>query len=382
MSDEDYVIACDEWVTANRDSCTVNYKYHRLNMPTGQPLPDQSLFLISGTAAITSANSNDDIIANDQILKLQRQYTDLTANFNEQSKDWPHFQQKTILDLLASCSASSQQMQLDYLTRHPATNSDPMAFEDLLAQAFVIRLTESNNITALTSLLASRCPEAIEVSDLEFWLAYEKGPAALLILTSAYSAAGTNYSSQVLLSCLGRAFPSMRHDNVADAEFVKACEKWVRTNQTSCALNYDYHPINDWQFPHDTELFFAPMRTDAAPITLRLPKLGALQSVWWQSTEITTPTHPAYRVWGLAKLEKSKAEEFSRDYEWQKLPADWTPGITVTNASLSSYDWNRSTAFIKDCMPALLSGDGDLFFQRSSGIVYFDFEVESLAQSR
>jgi hypothetical protein len=122
------------------------------------------------------------------------------------------------------------------------------------------------------------------------------------------------------------------------------------------------------------------MRTDAGPITRRLPKLGSLQSVWWQSVEITIhsflspPTHPAYRVRGLAKLEKAKAEEFSRNYEWQKMPASWTPDIAVTNAGLGLTDWNRSASFTKDCKPPMLPGE--LFFERSSGVVYFDMEVE------
>jgi hypothetical protein len=124
----------------------------------------------------------------------------------------------------------------------------------------------------------------------------------------------------------------------------------------------------------------ATMRTDAAPITRRLPKLGPLQSVWWQSAEITRnsslspPTHPAYRVWGLAQLEKTKAQEFSHDYQWQKMPATWAPDITATNTGLSLSDWNRSAAFTKDCKPAILPGE--LFFERSSGVVYFDIEIE------
>jgi len=122
------------------------------------------------------------------------------------------------------------------------------------------------------------------------------------------------------------------------------------------------------------------MRTEIAPITRRLPKLGLLRSVWWQSTEITTnsfpspPARPAYRIRGLAQLENTKAEEFSRSYEWTKMPADWAPVLAVTNAGLSLSDWNRCAAFTKDCKPQLLPGE--LFFERSSGVVYFDIEVE------
>src|SRR5437764_544345 len=67
------------------------------------------------------------------------------------------------------------------------------------------------------------------------------------------------------------------------------------------------------------------IRTDAGPITRRLPKLGSLQSVWWQSVEVTThsfpspPGHSVYRVWGLARVESATAEQLSRSYEWQKM---------------------------------------------------------------
>ena len=122
------------------------------------------------------------------------------------------------------------------------------------------------------------------------------------------------------------------------------------------------------------------MRTDATPIERRLPKLGPLQSVWWHSSEITTnsllspPAHPAYRVWGFAQLEKTKAQEFSSNYEWQKMSADWTPDIVVTNVTMDLSDWNRSDLFTKDCKPQQLPGK--LFFERSNGVVYFDIEVE------
>lgn len=123
------------------------------------------------------------------------------------------------------------------------------------------------------------------------------------------------------------------------------------------------------------------MRTDAAPIARRLPKLGPLQSVWWQSVEITKnsfPSPPAldrtYRVWGLAQLAKTKAQEFSHNFEWQKMPMGWLPDIIVTNASVGLPDWCQSSAFTKDCKPDQLPGR--LFFERSSGVVYFDIQVE------
>ena len=123
------------------------------------------------------------------------------------------------------------------------------------------------------------------------------------------------------------------------------------------------------------------IRTDIAPITRRLPQLGPLQSVRWQSVEITTDSFPApppldhiYRVRGLARLEKTKAEEFSQKYEWQKMPASWTPDISVEDANEPLPDWNHSAAFTKDCKPS--QSPGELYFERSSGVVYFDIKVQ------
>jgi hypothetical protein len=122
------------------------------------------------------------------------------------------------------------------------------------------------------------------------------------------------------------------------------------------------------------------VRTDLGPITRRLPKLGPLQSVWWQSVGITAnsfpspPVHPAYRVLGIAQLESTRAQEFSRAYKWHKMPATWKPEITLTNVSLRLTNWYRSSNFTRDCKPTQLPGH--LFFDPSSGVVYFDIEVE------
>jgi hypothetical protein len=120
------------------------------------------------------------------------------------------------------------------------------------------------------------------------------------------------------------------------------------------------------------------VRTDVTPITRRLPNLGSIQAVAWQSVRtdkdsfLSPPAHPAYRVWGIAQLEKTKADEFAHNYEWQKMPANWKPDMTLTNASLKLSDWNRSAAFTKDCKPQQLLGE--LFFDRSNGAVFFDIQ--------
>src|SRR5437879_4292908 len=90
-----------------------------------------------------------------------------------------------------------------------------------------------------------------------------------------------------------------------------------------------------------------------------------------KSRRIPFPPHPLIRPIECAAL---RNEEFSRSYEWQKMPASWRPALRITNISLSLSGWNRSAAFTKDCKPQQLPGE--LFFERSSGFVYFDIEVE------
>jgi hypothetical protein len=122
------------------------------------------------------------------------------------------------------------------------------------------------------------------------------------------------------------------------------------------------------------------VRTDVAPIVKRLPKLGQLQSVWWTSNEVTIdsplspPRKPAYRIVGFAQLESGKADEISREFQWQRTPPDWKPALTITNLSLDSAEWSQSPAFTKDSKPQQIPGK--LFFDRLKGVVYFDLEIE------
>ena len=122
------------------------------------------------------------------------------------------------------------------------------------------------------------------------------------------------------------------------------------------------------------------VRTDATPISKRLPKLGQLQSVWWTSTQVSIdsllspPSRPAYKVRGFIQLEKAKSDEISQQFQWQRAPLDWKPALTVTNINLDSAEWSQSVAFTKDTKP--LQIPGELFFERQKGIVYFDLEIE------
>src|SRR5688572_13235355 len=99
------------------------------------------------------------------------------------------------------------------------------------------------------------------------------------------------------------------------------------------------------------------VRTDAAPIAKRLPKLGPLQSVWWTSTQVTLnsrlspPGNPAYKVSGFAQLEKEKANELAQQFQWERMPPEWKPAMTMTNLDSHSAEWSQSSAFTKDCKP-------------------------------
>jgi hypothetical protein len=122
------------------------------------------------------------------------------------------------------------------------------------------------------------------------------------------------------------------------------------------------------------------VRTDVEPIEKRLFKLGPLQSVWWTSTRITTdsiigpPSHPAYKVLGFAQLEKGKSDELSQDFQWERMPHGWKPGLTVTNLNFDSAEWSQSAEFTKGYKPQLIPGK--LFFEHQKGVVYFDLEIE------
>src|SRR5438445_1047158 len=81
------------------------------------------------------------------------------------------------------------------------------------------------------------------------------------------------------------------------------------------------------------------MRTDPVPILRRLPNLGGIQRVCWYAVQVTSdslvspPGNVGYRIKGFAQLETTKAQEFSRDYQWEKMPVDWKPSLSVTNIS-------------------------------------------------
>jgi hypothetical protein len=122
------------------------------------------------------------------------------------------------------------------------------------------------------------------------------------------------------------------------------------------------------------------IRTDSGPITSRLPELGSPRFVRWQSVEVTSdsffsppPIEHWYRLQGFAQLEQTKAEEFEKSYQWQKMPDGWKPGLVFGGVNPPTPNWNRSDAFTTFCKPSQFSGD--LFFERSIGLVYFDIIV-------
>ncbi|HTV43303.1 MAG TPA: hypothetical protein VMF08_22265 [Candidatus Sulfotelmatobacter sp.] len=201
------------------------------------------------------ADTNYGVNAKCELFKLRQEFAARTAGLNRRSKDWPKVQQETIESLLDSCSRPVRGMIFQDFVSHPETNSPPLFFDSWLAQAFVIRIVESNEVLSLPQLLATHCPEHVGALTLEWYLVYEKGPDAVPVLASSYFLSGTNYSSMVLLNCFNRAFPSLRRENMTDAEFVKACVQWIKLNAASSTLNYKYHRMNAPELEWDTPLF-------------------------------------------------------------------------------------------------------------------------------
>jgi len=67
-----------------------------------------------------------------------------------------------------------------------------------------------------------------------------RGPSGVALLVAAYPSAGTNYSAQVLVGCLARAFPSLRAKTETDTDFVAACGRWLAENKARCVVNPTY----------------------------------------------------------------------------------------------------------------------------------------------
>src|SRR5439155_16111194 len=101
-------------------------------------------------------------------------------------------------------------------------------------------LLASGDTRSVKRLLAARCPDSIWVVPLEFEMAMVRGPSGVALLVAAYPSAGTNYSAQVLVGCLARAFPSLRAKTETDTDFVAACGRWLAENKARCVVNPTY----------------------------------------------------------------------------------------------------------------------------------------------
>jgi len=119
----------------------------------------------------------------------------------------------------------------------------------------------------------------------------------------------------------------------------------------------------------------AEVRSDIAPIEHRLPALGHLKWVQWTSEKMTRdsrfspPERPAYRLRGYAQLGIEKIKEFST-YPWQPAGPEFRPTMPIPIMT----KWYWSQPFTNNCKPG--GSPGDLFFERRSGVVYFDIQVE------
>ena len=175
---------------------------------------------------------------------LQQIFLQRTAKFNRQSKNLPKQELDALSAIIDECDDLTRQNEFAYITNNPATNS-ASTFEDSVAQVFVRRFLKSDDTNSMKRLLSTRCPEYILFTPIEFVLARAKGPEAISLLLDAYSLAGTNYSSQMILKRLGCAFPLLRREHKGDKDFIAACRRWIKENRNECILNPDYvQPMN------------------------------------------------------------------------------------------------------------------------------------------
>jgi hypothetical protein len=213
------------------------------------------IFFIFVSLSHAEAQKND-VVARDQIKDFETKYNEIIGQFSRgdrQLKSWPYRRQKIVSDLLDSGSESTREKIVGYLCDTPATNW-PSDFDNLLVQELIRRLSATNDLVHLKSLLAARCPEYLGVRPTEFWLVNERGPDAINVLASAYFLSGTNFPSQMLLACFRRAFPLLKSSNLSDSAFIDACVHWTEQNRARLKLNYDYY-VPDASEPMHGALF-------------------------------------------------------------------------------------------------------------------------------
>jgi hypothetical protein len=124
-------------------------------------------------------------------------------------------------------------------TTVPAVSLEPFDYDTVLLQAMVSRAVEQKNREMLVRLLQSNCPQYVGFLPTEYYLA-RAGTNVFSSLFDAFETARSTEAKQRALTCLARAFDSLRSQYPDDQAFVGHAKLWYAQHNGSLALNPDY----------------------------------------------------------------------------------------------------------------------------------------------
>jgi len=113
------------------------------------------------------------------------------------------------------------------------------SYDHVLMVAFFDRNTERKDRQHLRTLLSYHCPEYLGYAASEFYLA-SRWPEAIECFFDCYATAKSAAVQKSIVSCLGRAFPTLRSRFPSDAEFVQQARKWYVSNRNRLQVNQGY----------------------------------------------------------------------------------------------------------------------------------------------
>jgi hypothetical protein len=124
-------------------------------------------------------------------------------------------------------------------TTVPAVSCEPFDYDTVLLQTMVSRAVEQKNGEMLVRLLRSNCPQYVGFLPTEYYLA-RASTNAFSSLFDGFASARSGEAKRRTLTCLARAFASLRSQYSDDQAFVSQAKHWYAEHRGSLALNPDY----------------------------------------------------------------------------------------------------------------------------------------------
>ena len=132
-------------------------------------------------------------------------------------------------------------------------------YDHVLLMALIEHNIKQKDARSLRALIESHCPRYVVYSPLEFSLV-EGWPESFERLFEWYGSAKNATAKTNIAFCLGRAFPGLRGQFPADAEFVHQARSWYQANGSKLQTNHKYAWLPSQEPPppgEDTTNLFA-----------------------------------------------------------------------------------------------------------------------------